>query len=56
MMYKYTMTQLFGWYDGEKAADRLINCQICGAVVSYDNRIMNIHQEWHNALAANSPG
>jgi hypothetical protein len=46
----YQLTELFGWYEGTAAADRIINCLVCGAVVSYDNKFMNLHQEFHNKL------
>ena len=46
----FQLTELFGWYDGTKAADRLINCNECGAVVSYDNKMMETHRQWHNKL------
>lgn len=44
----YTMTQVFGWFDGDKCNDRLINCQVCGCAVSYDDFMMEKHRKWHN--------
>lgn len=46
----FTTTELFGWYDGTKVADRLINCKECGCAVSYDNEVMEVHRTWHNKL------
>lgn len=46
----FTMTELFGWYDGTKVADRLINCRECGCAVSYDNEVMEVHRQWHTKL------
>jgi len=46
----FQLTELFGWFDGVKSAERLINCFECGAVVSYDNEMMEKHRTWHNKL------
>jgi len=48
---EFTMTELFGWYDGIKASDRIINCHECGCVVSYDGEMMEKHRTWHNGVA-----
>jgi len=45
---EFTLTELFGWYDGVKAAERLINCHECGSVISYDSEMMEKHRTWHN--------
>jgi len=44
----FTLTELFGWYEGNKSNGPFLVCGECGSAVVIESR--DVHRQWHNKL------